>query len=534
MLLAIVMMGCIKSLEKEGVYSETEYKGRIVTTERDPVAGVSVFLRDASGDKKEMQITGDDGCFCFSTELKDLVGDTFYFDGGGSRILEKPIKGIGREVYDYGDIVLYNSKIEELPKMPYMGKTYYIYPKFNYPVKRTEAYELRNNVNENLDDNYDCQDWFLPNERELKAMFDYYKDSIGSFFDGGYWCSDYHDGFPLYVDFPTGVVKQAELDDYYYVRLVRTNSGANLDDPVVETGEIVDIAQRSAKYDGKILSDGGSSIIVKGVCWSTSPNPSFEESAHSVSETMDIGSYSIVLTGLQPSTKYYVRGYAKNAKGGERYGTELEFTTKKESEITVSISNATDVTSTKIKCTIDLELVSGTFSGILGACWNTSPNPSIETNHVVGGNVYGSGSKEVTLTGLQPETKYYIRGYAQNEITQEITYSLDEKVVTTKNPVRTIEVNEVTTNTAKGVGELEAWCEGTFSFGFCWSIFPEPTVEDHHTITTIIHHGTPSIKPINVNMPDLISGMNYYARAYAKRDDQDVIYYGEEIMFTTR
>ena len=422
-----------------------------------------------------------------------------------------------------------------LPTMLYMGKTYYIYPDILGEVRWSDVSDLCHNLNENMDGNLDCQDWFLPNEGELQAMFGN-KESIGGFYDGGYWCSGYHDGLPFYVDFMTGTVKQAELDDNYRVRLVRTNGGSDFNYPVLETGEIIDIGLRSAKYEGKVLSDGGAHIVERGVCWSTSPNPTFEESSHSASETMGVGSYSIVMTGLQPNTRYYVRGYAKNANGGERYGTELEFTTKKESEVNVSVSEEMDITSATIKLTINLELVSGTFSGILGACWNTSPNPSIETNFAVGGNVSNSSAKEVTITGLQPNTEYYIRGYAQNETTQETTYSLDEKVVATKNPVRTIEVNEVTTNTAKGVGELEAWCEGTFSYGFCWSIFPEPTIENgaHHTITTIIHHDTSSIKPINVNMPDLISGMNYYARAYAKRDDQDVIYYGEEIMFTTR
>lgn len=41
-------------------------------------------------------------------------------------------------------------------------------------------------------------------------------------------CSGYHDGLPFYVDFMTGTVKQAELDDNYRVRLVRTNGGSDL------------------------------------------------------------------------------------------------------------------------------------------------------------------------------------------------------------------------------------------------------------------------------------------------------------------
>ncbi len=45
-----------------------------------------------------------------------------------------------------------------------------------------------------------------------------------------------------------------------------------------------------------------------------------------------------------------------------------------------------------------------------GVCWNTSPNPSVLNYHTVDGSSLGSFTS--TLTGLQPNTPYYVRAYA--------------------------------------------------------------------------------------------------------------------------
>ncbi len=59
------------------------------------------------------------------------------------------------------------------------------------------------------------------------------------------------------------------------------------------------------------------------ICYSTSPNPSIE-GTHSILDIDGMSLYNI--TGLMPKTKYYVRGYIKNASG-ESYSPEISFTT---------------------------------------------------------------------------------------------------------------------------------------------------------------------------------------------------------------
>lgn len=47
-----------------------------------------------------------------------------------------------------------------------------------------------------------------------------------------------------------------------------------------------------------------------------------------------------------------------------------------------------------------------------GFCWSTTPNPLISDNQVTTGS--GISPMQTTLTGMQPDTQYYLRAYAQN------------------------------------------------------------------------------------------------------------------------
>ena len=82
------------------------------------------------------------------------------------------------------------------------------------------------------------------------------------------------------------------------------------------------ISSTSAISGGNVTSDGGSPVIERGVCWSTTPNPTITNSK-SVS-TGTTGSFTSTLSGLSPVVTYYVRSYAANAYG-YTYGTQISF-----------------------------------------------------------------------------------------------------------------------------------------------------------------------------------------------------------------
>ena len=93
--------------------------------------------------------------------------------------------------------------------------------------------------------------------------------------------------------------------------------------PTVTTAEVTDIKQTTATCGGNVTFDGNASVT-RGVCWSTSENPTIED--NHTTDGMGEGVFVSEITGLAPSVKYYVRAYATNSHG-TAYGNQQEFTT---------------------------------------------------------------------------------------------------------------------------------------------------------------------------------------------------------------
>lgn len=94
--------------------------------------------------------------------------------------------------------------------------------------------------------------------------------------------------------------------------------------PAVTTSAITGIGQTYATSGGTVTSDGGANVTGRGVCWSTSTNPTI---AHGhTSDGSGTGTFISTISGLTANTPYYVRSYATN-RVGTSYGNELSFTT---------------------------------------------------------------------------------------------------------------------------------------------------------------------------------------------------------------
>ena len=83
--------------------------------------------------------------------------------------------------------------------------------------------------------------------------------------------------------------------------------------------------QTSANSGGNV-TNVGNGIVERGVCWSTSSNPTFADSKVISNTSTSTGSYSSTMTGLTANTLYYVKSFAKNY-AGVVYGNEINFTT---------------------------------------------------------------------------------------------------------------------------------------------------------------------------------------------------------------
>ena len=107
----------------------------------------------------------------------------------------------------------------------------------------------------------------------------------------------------------------------YSVRCLRDVSGVVL--PTVTTNAVSSITATFATCGGNVISDGGATVIFRGVCWSTSPNPTVNDN-HTI-DGSGTGSFTSSITGLTAGTSYYVRAYATNSVG-TAYGEERSFT----------------------------------------------------------------------------------------------------------------------------------------------------------------------------------------------------------------
>ena len=93
---------------------------------------------------------------------------------------------------------------------------------------------------------------------------------------------------------------------------------------VLSTTAISNITSSGASSGGNITSDGGSAIVDRGVCWSTSPNPTIADDH--TNDGSSVGVFVSALNGLSAGTNYYVRAYATNATT-TAYGNQVSFTT---------------------------------------------------------------------------------------------------------------------------------------------------------------------------------------------------------------
>ena len=77
---------------------------------------------------------------------------------------------------------------------------------------------------------------------------------------------------------------------------------------------------------GDVTFTGGDNKTTRGVCWSTSPNPTTSDN-FMLDASNGAGVYSFDILGqLMPNTEYYFKAYAENSVG-KAYGNELSFET---------------------------------------------------------------------------------------------------------------------------------------------------------------------------------------------------------------
>ena len=199
----------------------------------------------------------------------------------------------------------------------------------------------------------------------------------------------------------------------YYVRAyVKTNYGIIYGEeknfttvemvlPIVATNNVTNIKATTATCGGYVSSDGNGTVTARGICWSTSPNPTINDN-----KTMDgsgTGNFTSNLSNLASQTTYYVRAYATNEKGTV-YGEEKSFTTAKIFDETID-SNGNRI--------IIVNGVSFTMIAVEGGTFQMGAQSSDSSGDNYDGDAYSDESPVHSVT----LSSYYI---GETEVTQEL------------------------------------------------------------------------------------------------------------------
>ena len=196
------------------------------------------------------------------------------------------------------------------------------------------------------------------------------------------------------------------------IRTTNANSLALICSPILTSTAISNISSSAATSGGNISNDGGGTITSKGVCWSTSSNPTITNSK--TNDGTGSGVFTSNLTSLIPNTLYYVRAYATNSVG-TAYGNQVSFTTL--SNIILPTLTTTAISNNSSSAATSGGNISSDGGGTItskGVCWSTSSNPTITNSKTNDGT--GSGVFTSNLTSLIPNTLYYVRAYATNSV----------------------------------------------------------------------------------------------------------------------
>ncbi len=180
--------------------------------------------------------------------------------------------------------------------------------------------------------------------------------------------------------------------------------------PELNTLEVINITNSSATSGGKVISDGGSNITLKGVCWSTSPSPTINDPK--TEDGSGIGNFISNLNDLNPNISYYVRAYATNNLG-TGYGNLVTFKTIA-SIPSITTDEIIEINQLSAKCKSNLISENGSPVTKKGICWSITENPT--TNDSKTEESLAIGIYTSILSNLESNTKYYVRSYATNSV----------------------------------------------------------------------------------------------------------------------
>lgn len=198
----------------------------------------------------------------------------------------------------------------------------------------------------------------------------------------------------------------------------------------VNTIEASAISTTSAVSGGTLSNTSGATILAKGVCWATYPNPSLSD--QHTNEGTGVGDFTSTLNGLSTGTTYYVRAYITTSVG-TTYGYAQSFTTTCGS-FTIPYTESFSLLHIP-PCWSQIDHIGNGQIWDFGIITNQSPNPALDGYYAyLNSAAYGFGNTQnadlvsplFDLTGFTDVTlsfDYFFRYYTGSSC--KVYYSLN-------------------------------------------------------------------------------------------------------------
>ncbi|MBO9700436.1 MAG: T9SS type A sorting domain-containing protein [Sporocytophaga sp.] len=215
----------------------------------------------------------------------------------------------------------------------------------------------------------------------------------------------------IYFDFNSPVITN-ETSVSLFDTVVPGPSLSVIAYPILTTDSITQITSQSAVSGGKIIDDGGSQIIEKGICWNTSGNPTIKNNKVVVNgeETKFVS----LLSNLNGRTLYFVRAFATNI-AGTSYGNQVYFETPLPTDLKNMVENKVSIYPNPTSKSVSISLQPLVFSEVILKIINVN-GEEVYSRKIF--NQANGINEELDLTGIVSGV-YFIRIISDNNSTTE-------------------------------------------------------------------------------------------------------------------
>jgi len=163
-------------------------------------------------------------------------------------------------------------------------------------------------------------------------------------------------------------------------------------------GEVDDDGTEACEYRFRYKVEGGDYSYTTWAGSVVTDDPFFEDVAD-----------------LAPNKYHYFSAQLRNSYGESAWGEELSFKTAIGYPI-VTASAVTYIQKVQAIGNGNITDTGGTLCTKRGVCWNTGGAPTIADDHSESVGLYDVGAFNRLISGLIPETHYYVKAYAMNSV----------------------------------------------------------------------------------------------------------------------